>query len=41
MSEFEKRFNVKMNSQLIGAIWMFVCALAMFIVFEMHLDGKL
>lgn len=40
-SDFQKRFNAKMNSQLIGSIIMFVTALAIFILFEMHLEGKI
>lgn len=40
-SDFQKQFNAKMNSQLIGAILMFVASLAMFILFEMHLEGKI
>ena len=41
LSDFQKRFNAKMNSQLIGSIVMFVTALDMFILFEMHLEGKI
>lgn len=41
LTDFQKRFNAKMNSQLVGSIVMFVTALAMFILFEMHLEGKI
>jgi hypothetical protein len=41
LSDFEKEFNAKMNSQLIGAFLMFLAMLGIIIVYEMHLEGKL